>query len=392
MMKLFSLQKQSKLKERAQAIVEFAIVLPILLMVLVGILEVGRMVFYYVGVNNASREAARYASAVGLASDGIHTKYNYCTGIKDVARAAAFPINITNSDITINYDHGSVGTTFDACDVFPSDVVNINSGTNIDRVTVSINATYRPMVNLIPIGQRTFTARSSRTILGIFELAVIPVGGGPSGGSATDTPTPTATAVSGPTATPTDTPTATATATATLSGDYNPLPTSTPTFTPTATNTPTSTPTSTSTPTATATATATSTPTATATSTAVSGCGSISLGTMNVSTASNLISITITNPHVPVTISGVTLDWKKDNKGQLELNQAQLGSIVFWTGNDTDGNTPMTPSSMLTLPGYGVTSTFTFTFNPAYSTYTPNSTTVTINFSTPGCNSVSKKQ
>src|SRR4030095_776329 len=47
------------LQERAQAIVEFAIALPILMALLVGILEVGRMVFIYSAVNNASREAAR---------------------------------------------------------------------------------------------------------------------------------------------------------------------------------------------------------------------------------------------------------------------------------------------------------------------------------------------
>jgi len=54
---------------RAQAIVEFAITLPILMALLVGILEVGRMVFIYSAVNNASREASRYASAVGLDTD-----------------------------------------------------------------------------------------------------------------------------------------------------------------------------------------------------------------------------------------------------------------------------------------------------------------------------------
>ncbi len=74
------------------------------------------MVFIYVAVNNASRDAARYGSAVGLASDGIHTKYNYCEGIRQVAKKAAFPINLSNTDIVINYDHGPTGPIFDYCD------------------------------------------------------------------------------------------------------------------------------------------------------------------------------------------------------------------------------------------------------------------------------------
>jgi hypothetical protein len=111
---------------------------------------------------------------------------------------------------------------------------------------------------------------------------------------------------------------------------------------------------------------------------------------MSVSTVSNVVSMTITNPHGPLTISSVRLVWNKNN--QLELNQAQLGSVVFWTGKDKNGSFTITPTSTLTLPGYGTTSTMVFTFNQAYSTYTAGSTTITINFSTPGCSSISKNQ
>jgi Flp pilus assembly protein TadG len=48
--------------------VEFALALPLLLLLIFGILEVGRMVFTYSSVVNASREAVRYGSATGLAS------------------------------------------------------------------------------------------------------------------------------------------------------------------------------------------------------------------------------------------------------------------------------------------------------------------------------------
>src|SRR6266545_1170282 len=76
--------------ERAQAIVEFALVLPILMMMLVGIFEVGRLIYTYAAVNNASREAARYGSAIGLDDTGTYLKYRYCDGIKNAATRSAY--------------------------------------------------------------------------------------------------------------------------------------------------------------------------------------------------------------------------------------------------------------------------------------------------------------
>lgn len=162
---------QNYTRERAQAIVEFAIVLPILLMVLVGIFEAGRMLFFYAAVNNASREAVRYASAYGLSDTPGVAKYNDCAGIKDAARRSAFFVNYS---ITLKYDRGLTNTvppvpisetTYCSGSV---DTITVNSG---DRITVEVTTTYRPMMRLLPIGNRTFTSKSSRTVLGILELS-----------------------------------------------------------------------------------------------------------------------------------------------------------------------------------------------------------------------------
>ena len=55
-------------KNKAQAMVEFALVLPILLMLLYGILEAGRLLFIYSTIVTASRQAVRYGSATGEGS------------------------------------------------------------------------------------------------------------------------------------------------------------------------------------------------------------------------------------------------------------------------------------------------------------------------------------
>ena len=50
-------------KKPAQAMVEFAIALPVLLLLLYGILEAGRLLFLYSTVVTASRYAVCYGSA-----------------------------------------------------------------------------------------------------------------------------------------------------------------------------------------------------------------------------------------------------------------------------------------------------------------------------------------
>jgi TadE-like protein len=47
--------------QRSQALIEFALVSPVLLLLLFGIVDIGRAVFYYDTVNHAAREGARTA-------------------------------------------------------------------------------------------------------------------------------------------------------------------------------------------------------------------------------------------------------------------------------------------------------------------------------------------
>jgi Flp pilus assembly protein TadG len=159
---------------RAQAIVEFAIALPVLLLLLVGIMEAGRMLFMYASAVNASRDAVRFASAYGKSdspSSG-YLKYKYCTGIRNAAQKSGFFLQ--NPTITIKYDGGpstSVGSK-GTCDLFASPWedpdISVDTG---DRVMVTVSVTYAPIMNkLLPFGTRTFTATSSRTILGVIDL------------------------------------------------------------------------------------------------------------------------------------------------------------------------------------------------------------------------------
>jgi len=155
---------------RGQALVEFSIALPVLLLMLVGIMEAGRMLFTYASVVNSSRDAVRYASAYGRSdvSPNYYLKYKYCAGIADVARKSGFFLK--NPSISIAYDTGPGGTSLGSCPTSTVGEATVNVDTG-DRVTVTVSATYAPVLpQLLPFATRTFTATSSRTILGILDL------------------------------------------------------------------------------------------------------------------------------------------------------------------------------------------------------------------------------
>ena len=126
--------------------------------------------FIYAAVGNASRNAVRYASAIGLGDDGL-TKFNNCEQIKQVAIDTAFLAPVSN--VVITYDDGS-GNPISGdweCNVWTAGSVDtgvsVSSG---DRVNVTVTAEYNAAVKLIPIPSRTITSTSSRTILGIVDV------------------------------------------------------------------------------------------------------------------------------------------------------------------------------------------------------------------------------
>jgi Flp pilus assembly protein TadG len=63
-------------RERGQSLVELALILPILLLLLVGIIEIGRFAYYSILVANAARAGAQYGAQTLITSadaNGIET-------------------------------------------------------------------------------------------------------------------------------------------------------------------------------------------------------------------------------------------------------------------------------------------------------------------------------
>jgi Flp pilus assembly protein TadG len=104
---------RGKSKRRAASLVEFAFVVPVLLMFLMGVFEYGRFLFTLQLVNNAAREGARYA-AVNITTDttsGVQTYVdNYLAGqgaTQYVGYTASSNISVYMADPTTGQNTGT---------------------------------------------------------------------------------------------------------------------------------------------------------------------------------------------------------------------------------------------------------------------------------------------
>ena len=75
----------NKQNRKGQGLVEFAVVMPMILTLIMGIVEFGRLMIIYTGAATASREAARYGASVGFNPSGIE-HYRDCDGIRATAK------------------------------------------------------------------------------------------------------------------------------------------------------------------------------------------------------------------------------------------------------------------------------------------------------------------
>ncbi|MCJ7717211.1 MAG: pilus assembly protein, partial [Anaerolineales bacterium] len=120
-----------------QGMVEFAIVFPLLLLLLFGIFEFGRIMFAYSAAVSSSREAARYGAAIFDTGGGI-PRYEDCNGIREAAKKIGRYAGITDADITIQYSNES-GIYSSACppiqEVSAADVISVSISTSITPTT-----------------------------------------------------------------------------------------------------------------------------------------------------------------------------------------------------------------------------------------------------------------
>ena len=183
-------------RQHGQALVEFALVLPILLVVLIGIMDFGRAFFVYSEVSNAAREAVRYAAV----------NSGDCEEIANRARSMFSLPTSSSIDVAIQLEKPDTGSggfvVADWCNegseatVETGDRIKINVSTTVSLWTLQLIA---PLVG--------GTAPSNLPIAYQAARSIVPPEGISTG--PTTTPPPTRPGIPGATSTPTQTPTPT---------------------------------------------------------------------------------------------------------------------------------------------------------------------------------------
>ncbi len=149
-------------KEKGQALVEFALTFTLFLVLVFGIFEVGRLMFYFIAINTAAREGARFGSASGGLGGGINY-YEDCTGIENAAIRIGQFAGIRAYNVTIEYDDGS-GSSKGSCGS-PTDTIGLG-----DRVIVTVSGTFEPFVGLINFSSFEIVETERRTIVRDVEI------------------------------------------------------------------------------------------------------------------------------------------------------------------------------------------------------------------------------
>jgi hypothetical protein len=149
--------------QSAQGMVEFALVLPVLLMLTLGIMEVGRLLAFYTAAVSASREGARVGSAAGTNELNIF-HYQNCNRIREEALRVGFFAGMRQTDIQIHYDNGPdfEASPFGSCPINSLGPAELDLG---DRIVVTTNAVWSPIVPIVPLQPVNLTSTSRRTIL-----------------------------------------------------------------------------------------------------------------------------------------------------------------------------------------------------------------------------------
>jgi hypothetical protein len=150
-----------------QALPEFALIAPLFFLLLFGIIEAGRFIYYYEVLSNATREGARYAivhsgQTFNAESTGPDTgtptppSSDDPTGENVVQHVRDSAIGLVGSAITVDRCWWTL-----ACDFATHGDAGYAYGST---VTVRATYTYSPLLPLVPLPNITVTAESSLVI------------------------------------------------------------------------------------------------------------------------------------------------------------------------------------------------------------------------------------
>lgn len=159
--------------ERGQSLVEFALIIPIVLLIIVGVFDLGRVVFVNNSLSDGARDGARHASTDPRAA-------GYCARVTDAVRSAVRGQALDTFTVTLDTLDGD-GNVLDSYVICQNgangpdmaamiDDEQVSAG---DRVTVDLETNVDLVIGFIAraAGQSTFNLHAASTMQVTFAPA-----------------------------------------------------------------------------------------------------------------------------------------------------------------------------------------------------------------------------
>ena len=138
--------------ERGASLVEFALVAPLLFLLLFGVIEFARLGHGFTTVWTAAREGARYATTVGdNDSDGL-PNYLDCDSITEAALDKIVGMSLATSDVSITFSDLSGSPVADCDPATPLPAPSPSGSTDIDNgfgIEVQVAGTFNAIVPVL---------------------------------------------------------------------------------------------------------------------------------------------------------------------------------------------------------------------------------------------------
>lgn len=149
-------------RSRGQALVEFAVIVPVFLLLLFALLDFGRVIYAQQTITQDAREGARVGLVAAHDSPVTTTSYQK---IRDAALKMAPGVTLTNANITglAGACASTVADSISAATCFFPDGVSCTDPTNQPRVVVKISVTVpllTPIISNLVGSSLTPTAQS----------------------------------------------------------------------------------------------------------------------------------------------------------------------------------------------------------------------------------------
>ena len=136
--------------ERGASLVEFALIAPLLFLLLFGVIEFARLGHGFTTVWTAAREGARYATTVGDSDGANGPNYLDCDAIVATALAKVVGMTLSAGDVEIVYSN-LTGTPVADCDDGDATLPRPTPGGSADidngfTIAVTVNGAFNAIV------------------------------------------------------------------------------------------------------------------------------------------------------------------------------------------------------------------------------------------------------